>query len=164
MDVFHYKSISEGTMSHSRLQSLGALKKLLAALIALALILALVPALEPGARAASDGMIRVKLSRLGARTSITFKTTTAYYINGNTNQRIASGQTATVSISGEALLLTVGGVSTNLGTSFVLARGQSGLAGVTFSSPSLSNLFCGDLKFSISSSVILPILNIYVED
>ena len=152
-------------MSHSRLKPLGAaLKKLLAALIAIALAVALVPALEPGARAASNGMIRVKLSQLGSRASISFKTTTAYYINGNTNQKIASGQSATVSISGASLLLTVGGVSANLGSSFVLARGQSGLSGVQFTSPSLSNLFCGDLKFSISSSVILPVLNIYVED
>jgi len=86
-------------MSHSRLKPLGAaLKKLLAALIAIALAVALVPALEPGARAASNGMIRVKLSQLGSRASISFKTTTAYYINGNTNQKIASGQSATVSI------------------------------------------------------------------
>ncbi|HIU33541.1 MAG TPA: SpoIID/LytB domain-containing protein, partial [Candidatus Pullichristensenella excrementigallinarum] len=139
------------------------LRKIAALFLALALILPLVPDLETGAQAASDGMIRVKLTRLGTRTSITFTPNCAYYVNGNSSQKIPSGQSATVSLSGGQLTLSSGGVQLNLGSSFTLLRASGGNAGVRFTSPSLSNVFSGDLRFTAGSSITV-ILTIYVEN
>ena len=52
--------------------------------VLLALILAAISALPmDGALAESDGMIRVKLTRLGAPSSIAFETTCDYYVYGH---------------------------------------------------------------------------------
>ena len=81
--------------------------------VAAAILLAVVfcfPAFECfGALAAQDGMIRVKLTRLGTRQSISFRTNCAYAIGGSTGRRIPSGANCTVTLSGGGLTLTVNG-------------------------------------------------------
>ena len=80
---------------------------------AIAILLAVIicfPAFECSALAAQDGMIRVKLTRLGTRQSISFRTNCAYAIGGNTDRRIPSGANCTVTLSGGGLTLTVNGV------------------------------------------------------
>ena len=95
--------------------------KTLAALVALALLL--LPC-APGrmALAASDGMVRVRLTRLGTRQSLSFTTSCAYYVNGNTAHAIPSGAQAMVELAGGELYLTVNGARTALGASCTLAR------------------------------------------
>ena len=137
--------------------------KTLAALMALALLL--LPC-APGrmALAASDGMVRVRLTRLGTRKSLSFTTSCAYYVNGNTAHAIPSGAQATVELAGGELYLTVNGARTVLGASCTLARAQRGNVGLRFTSPSYSGIYAGDLLLSISGGAIVPVLRIYIED
>lgn len=133
--------------------------------MALALMICLpVFNLQPEARADSDGMIRVKLTRLGSPSNITLKTTCDYYLYEEPSVRIPSGSTVQLKASGSSISATVGSVTKDLGGSPRLMRSKAGKYGVQFTSPSLSNLFCGDLMFSASGGVITTILNIYIED
>ncbi len=134
-----------------------------ATLVALALFLCCLPAPE-AALAASDGMVRVRLTRLGSRSSLSFTTTCAYYVDGNTARAIPAGAQTTVEASGGQLYLTVNGSLTALGASCTLARGEGGARGIRFTSPSVSGLYCGDLMLSVSGGSIVPILRIYIED
>ena len=114
-----------------------------------------------GAQATSDGMIRVKLSRLGSPSSVTFKTSGAYTVNG---ERLSDGASATVSLSAGVLTLTSGGRTLASGTSLSVNRTSGGTScGVRFTSPSLGNLFCGDLSFTASGGSIQTVLRIYIE-
>ena len=99
-----------------------------ATLVALALFLCCLPAPE-AALAASDGMVRVRLTRLGSRSCLSFTTTCAYYVDGNTARAIPAGAQTTVEASGGQLYLTVNGSLTALGASCTLARGQGGAQG-----------------------------------
>ena len=116
------------------------------------------------AAAASDGMIRVRLTRLGSRSSLSFTPTCTYYVDGNTARPIPAGAQATVEAVGGELYLTVNGALTSLGSSCTLARSQRGACGIRFTSPACSSLYCGDLMLSVSGGSIVPILRIYVED
>ena len=116
------------------------------------------------AAAASDGMIRVRLTRLGSRSSLSFTPTCTYYVDGNTARPIPAGAQATVEAVGGELYLTVNGALTSLGSSCTLARSQRGACGIRFTSPAYSSLYCGDLMLSVSGGSIVPILRIYVED
>ncbi len=133
-----------------------------------AILLAVVfcfPAFECSALAAQDGMIRVKLTRLGTRQSISFRTNCAYAIGGSTGRRIPSGANCTVTLSGGGLTLTVNGAQAAAGVSLELRRGSSGGAnGATFTSPSYSGVYPGDLLFSVSSGSIQTVLRAYIED
>ncbi len=133
-----------------------------------AILLAVVfcfPAFECSALAAQDGMIRVKLTRLGTRQSISFRTNCAYAIGGSTGRRIPSGANCTITLSGGGLTLTVNGAQAAAGVSLELRRGSSGGAnGATFTSPSYSGVYPGDLLFSVSSGSIQTVLRAYIED
>lgn len=137
--------------------------RVLAVMLALMICL---PALNimPAAKAASNGMVRVKLTRLGTPTSVTLKTTCDYYLASNPSVRIPSGSTLILKGNGNSISGTIGDKTLDLGTSPKLMRTKSGKYGVNFSSPALSNLFCGDLYLSASGGAISTILNIYIED
>ena len=114
-----------------------------------------------GAQAASDGMIRVKLSRLGSPSSVTFRTSGAYTVNGS---RLSDGASATVSASSGVLTLTSGGKTLATGTTISVNRMSGGTScGVRFTSPSLGNLFCGDVIFTASGGAVQTVLRIYIE-
>ena len=114
-----------------------------------------------GAQAASDGMIRVKLSRLGSPSSVTFRTSGAYTVNGS---RLSDGASATVSASSGVLTLTSGGKTLATGTTISVNRTSGGTScGVRFTSPSLGNLFCGDVIFTASGGAVQTVLRIYIE-
>lgn len=135
--------------------------RILAAMIAAILLAGLFPMTE-AAWAESDGMIRVKLTRLGsAPTSITMTTVGKYSVGG---QAISSGSTVRVSLTNGKLTLTAGGTQLASGTKITMSRASGGTGtGVRFTSPSLSNLFCGDLNFSVSGNGIQTVLSIYIE-
>ena len=123
-------------------------------LAALLLILALGMPILPGfkAQAESDGMIRVKLTKLGSGlSSITLKTSGGYACAGKT---IASGSTVTVAQSGSGLTLSVNGQTVTSGSQIALNRLSGGLSsGVKFTSPSKSNTFHADLIFSVNGGI-----------
>ncbi len=135
--------------------------RMLAAVLT-ALLLAVCFPVSNEAKADSDGMIRVKLTRLGSSvSSVTMTTVGRYAVNGTV---ISSGTSVKVSLSGGKLTLTAGGNQLASGTKLTMNRMDGGTGtGVRFTSPSLSNLFCGDLAFSISGGSIQTVLSIYIE-
>ena len=133
-------------------------RKALAALLILALLAAVLP---QGAMASADGMIRVLLTRVGTtRGSISFTTTCAYKAGSDT---IPSGTSVQATASGGRITVSAGG-KTWSGASVTLLRQSKGNAGVRFTSPSLSNTYCGDLLLSADGSAVRPVLRIYIED
>ena len=138
------------------------MKRMLSAVIAILLLTAAFPVFGETAQAESGGMIRVKLTRLGASvSSVTMTTVGGYQVNG---KAISSGSTVKVIKDGSALVLTAGGQQLASGSSITMSRKAGGTGtGVKFTSPALSNLFCGDLTFSVSGSSIQTVLSIYIE-
>ena len=130
---------------------------------ALALFLSLA-ALVPAARAEIDGMVRVRLTRLGSPSAIEMKADCDYRLSTDESARIPAGTVMYLSASRGGLVLTAGDRTVSLGASVTLLRGESGARGMQFISPALSNRFCGDLAFTASGSVIGAVLHIYVED
>lgn len=138
------------------------IKRTLSLMLALLLLMNVVSFWQgDGAQAASDGMIRVKLSRLGSPSSVTFKMSGAYTVNGT---RLSDGASATVAASSGVLTLTSGGKTLATGTTISVNRTSGGTScGVRFTSPSLGNLFCGDLIFTASGGTVQTVLRIYIE-
>ena len=139
------------------------IRRVCALLIALALVFVCAIEIAP-ARAESDGMIRVRLTRLGAPAAITLAVDCEYYLAKDPTVRIESGDTVTVTAGGDGLTLEQNGRRVALGDTARLMRAQSGNRGIRFLQPELSNRFCGDLGLSASGGVISAILNIYVEN
>ena len=133
-------------------------RALLAALALLAFLCA------GSARAESDGMLRVKLARLGSPSAIHMKADCDYYLASDPAVRIPADTEMTVSASDGNLVLSASGNTMPLGPSARLMRSAPGTRGLRFLSPALSNRFCGDLSLSASSDVIVTVLHIYVED
>ena len=139
---------------------LGAIRRVLCALLALVLSLAGTE-LSPG-RAESGGLVRVKLTRLGTPSELTFTADCDYLCAGDPCLNLCAGSAVTLRADGGTLYLSCGGVELNCGSSARLLRCGSG--GIRFQSPSLSNLYCGDLYLSASGSAITAILHIPMED
>ena len=126
--------------------------------------LALFALLMACARAETDGMLRVKLARLGAPAALTMRANCDYTLASDATVRIPSGTELTVSATGDSLTLTAGKRSLNLGPSACLKREGSGSQGLSFASPALSNRFCGDLVLAASGDAVTAMLSIYIED
>ena len=125
------------------------------------LFVQLIPMTNNLAAAASDGMIRVRLTRVGTPASVSFRTTGSYNVAGQT---VASGTTVTVALSAGKLTMTAGTKTLAQGSSITINRNSTGSGcGVRFTSPSLANLYCGDLIFSVNGSGIQTVLRIYIE-
>ena len=114
--------------------------------------------------AEADGMIRVKLTRLGAPSTLVMQADCDYYLSTDPTVRVAADTPMRVKAAEGALTLEVEDRVVQLGKSAKLLRAEAGLCGVRFSTPALSNRFCGDLFLSASGNVITTVLNIYVED
>lgn len=145
----------------------GRLKIWCARLLLAVMALGLFPILAaPVAQADTDGMLRVHLTRLGSGLkSITVKIDGVYTVNGDASKSLARGSSVKVTLEDGALYLSYNGEKEKMGSSVTLKRHKGGgNNGLRFTSPSLSNLFCGDLKLSISSGSIRPVLIIYVEE
>ena len=134
-------------------------KRLLCGLMAALLLLICLPATV--AQAAGDGMIRVKLTKLGSGlSSITLRTSGGYACAGKT---IASGSTVKVEQNGSSLTLSVNGQQVTSGSQIALNRLSGGLSsGVKFTSPSKSNTFHADLIFSVNGG-IQTVARMYIE-
>ena len=111
-----------------------------------------------------DGMLRVKLARVGAPSTLTMRANCDYTLAADPAPRIPAGADMTVSAKGGSLTLTVGNRSVKLGASACLRREGSGDAGVAFVSPALSNRFCGDVYLTASEDTVAVVLRIYIED
>ncbi len=139
------------------------LSRVCAICVALALVFVCAEALFP-AMAEADGMIRVRLTRLGAPAEITLAVDCDYYLAADPTVRVESGDTVTFTAGANGLAMVSGKRKVALGDTAKLMRAQSGNRGIQFLQPELSNRFCGDLGLSASGGVISAILNIYVEN
>ena len=116
------------------------------------------------ARAEADGMLRVKLARLGSPSVIEMTADCDYTLTGDRALRIPAGTKLTVAAQNGGLTLSANGTTVDAGASAILTRAASGSVGAQFLTPALSNRFCGDLQFAASGDVITTVLRIYVED
>lgn len=114
------------------------------------------------AQAESEGMVRVKLTRLNAPASVTLSLQCDYCLNGA--YRLASGSKLTVTAQNGSLIVSNGSRSADAGRSFTLLRASGGAKGARFTSPSLANSFCGDFAFTLESGRVAVVMNAYVED
>ncbi|MBQ4090035.1 MAG: SpoIID/LytB domain-containing protein [Clostridia bacterium] len=140
------------------------LQRTAALIIALLMIFMLLPVQANDALAESDGMVRVKLTRLGTPKTISFTAGCDYYVNGDINVKIAAGSTVKLDATGGGIMLSCNGYTLDMGDDFAIMRKNAGKTGVKFNSPALANVFTGDLRFMLSSGGITTILHIYVED
>ena len=132
---------------------------------ALAVTLALLSCLGfIGARAESDGMLRVKLARLGSPSTIELTADCEYHLASDPELRIPAGSRLTISAHGGSLTLKTSQATLEAGPTAQLMRDGSGSVGAQFLTPALSNRFCGDLSFAASGDVVDTVLRIYVED
>lgn len=138
--------------------------KIISIALILTVILPLFPCGVSGALAESDGMVRVKLTRLGSPASITFTTGCDYYIDADLTAKIPGGSKVTVSLSGANLIVQCGAYSLNMGGEFTLNRKNAGTSGVKFTSPAMANVYCGDFRFYVESGKISTVMTMYVED
>ena len=111
----------------------------------------------------ADGMLRVKLTRLGAPSTVTLSAN-CDLIADTTGAVLPAGNALTASASDGKLLVQAGGETIAEGKSVLLTRAESNGRGIVFAAPSLSNRFCGDLLLSASGDVVSAVLNLYVED
>lgn len=138
----------------------GFVRRALCALLALVLLLAgaeLAPV-----RAESGGPVRVKLTRLGSPSELVFTADCDYVCSGEFSLNIPAGSTVALRADGSSLTLSCDGVELNCGSSARLLHCGSG--GVRFQSPSMANVFCGDLYLSASGSAITAVLHLPMED
>ncbi len=146
------------TMNHSTTKNACA-RALIAALALFALFL-----LGARARAESDGMLRILLTRLGAPDEIEMLADCDYTLASDPSVRVPAGATMRVRAADGALTLHVGDASMPLGATAKLLRAAGDGHGIAFRSPALSNRFCGDLTLAASGDVIAAVLDIYIED
>ena len=135
-----------------------------AMIVALALVFVVLFGSSAPARAETDGMIRVKLTRLGAPTTVEMVADCDYYLMDDPTVRVPAGEHMTVAADGPALTLSFGGETRALGQTLRLMRSEAGNCGLRFIQPERSNRFCGDIGFAASGGVITAILNIYIEN
>ena len=133
-------------------------------LIAALALLSCFGSFTTAALAESDGMVRVKLARLGSPQTIEMMADCDYYLAADPDLRVPAGTTVTLDAHDGSLTLTAGNHVASLGASAQLMRSRPGSVGVQFSSPALSGRFCGDLGFSANGDVITTVLRIYLED
>lgn len=130
----------------------------------LCVALALFVLLFATARAEYDGVLRVKLARLGSPGTLVMRANCDYSLAADSSVHIPSGTEMTLSAKGGSLTLAVGDRRISLGPSATLRRRETGSAGMTFIAPALSNRFCGDLCLTASGDSISAVLRIYIED
>ena len=139
-----------------------AMKRIGAFVLAFLFAFFALPVFEP-AHADSSGMLRVRLTRLGTPSSITMQADCGYVLSGDMPMNIPAGTRFTVSASGGSLTFSCNGVSVDAPSGTKLLRTGGGTSGIKFISPSLSNVFCGDLILHASGSAITAVLEIYLE-
>ena len=116
------------------------------------------------ARAQTNGMLRVLLTRLGSPDTIRLTANCEYILQSETEFSIPENATATITAKGNTLMLSCNDQQVTLSDSLFLIRAGAGHQGIQFIQPELSNLFCGDLWLFATDGVITGVLNIYVEE
>ena len=153
-------------------------RRAVSALLALAL-LASSPALALGfifgegtdAPAASaiedDGMLRVYLKSLGDPASLGMTLAGSYTVEGDRGFRFDRDTAIVLAADGESVLLSVGGLTIDMGPSLTLTRQavtDGGENGIYIHESEKDTLYEGDLSVSVQDGGLRCILTIHIED
>ena len=153
-------------------------RRVICALMALAL-LASTPALAlgfifgegtntPAASAIEDdGMLRVYLKSLGDPASLGMTLAGSYTVEGDRGFRFERDTAIVLAADGESVLLSVGGLTIDMGPSMTLTRqavADGGENGIYIHESEKDALFEGDLSVSVQDGGLRCILTIHIED
>ena len=119
-----------------------------------------------------NGMVRVRLASLGSPATLNLTVYGSYTVNGNTSKTLGDKTAATVKFNATSgtLSLTVGSVTTEMGSSFKLRRHQTdGTNGIKIAQGRVpGNLYPGDFQFLVRGSAgsysLYVIAYVYMED
>ena len=131
----------------------------IAALFAVLILLTLGQSARDARAESLDGMLRVKLTRLGSPSTVTLSAD-CDLVTDTTGSVLPAGNALTASASNGQLTVQAGGQTIATGKSVLLTRKESRGRGIVFAAPALSNRFCGDLLLTAAGNVVSAVLNI----
>ncbi len=108
-------------------------------------------------------VMRVKLSSLNEPVALGLSFDGQYSVDGDKGFRLAKGTEASVAVDGANLLLTVGGLTIDMGTKLNLVRHEAA-AGLSIHENKYDTVYQGDLLLTNENGVIVPILSIDIDD
>ncbi len=113
-----------------------------------------------------SGTVRVYLSSLSGKTSLSLTVDGVYSINGDSSRVLTRGGTVKVTYESGQLYLTVSGSKQSMGSQFFLRRHSgSGINGIRISeATSPGNWYNGDLEFAVRNGRMYPIVHVYMEN
>jgi SpoIID/LytB domain protein len=109
--------------------------------------------------AATNGMIRVRLSSIGSKTTYNLTVSGSYKL-GNTT--LGNGSQVRVEFSGGTVYVTMNGSRSPMGASVTLSRQSGGVKIAESLAP--SNLYPGDMRFFYAGGTAYVVCNLYMED
>ena len=114
-----------------------------------------------------DGMLRVYLKSLGDPASLGMTLAGSYTVEGDRGFRFARDTAIVLAADGESVLLSVGGLTIDMGPSLTLTRQavtDGGENGIYIHESEKDALFEGDLSVSVQDGGLRCILTIHIED
>ena len=114
-----------------------------------------------------DGMLRVYLKSLGDPASLGMTLAGSYTVEGDRGFRFARDTAIVLAADGESVLLSVGGLTIDMGPSMTLTRQavtDGGENGIYIHESEKDALFEGDLSVSVQDGGLRCILTIHIED
>ena len=143
------------------------LKKILCIVLSMVLLLGIMPQISlDTASAASSGIVRVRIATASGVTRVVVYSHGNYSVGGDASRPLLSGQSATIYVEGGELHITIDGTTYDMGTSFKLVRHAPDKVtnALSFSTPSLSKYFPGDMEFRLVSGSIQTVNHVFIED
>ena len=114
-----------------------------------------------------DGMLRVYLKSLGDPASLGMTLAGSYTVEGDRGFRFERDTAIVLAADGESVLLSVGGLTIDMGPSMTLTRQavtDGGENGIYIHESEKDTLFEGDLSVSVQDGGLRCILTIHIED
>ena len=113
-----------------------------------------------------DGMLRVGLVSLGNPGSLSLTLAGSYTVGHNSGFRFDRHTEIYLTAEDDHILLTVGGLTLNMGGSFTLTRqaAEGDDNGIYIAESEKNTLYCGDLNLSVREGGLFPVLTIQIED
>lgn len=145
----------------------GPLKKLLCIVMCCALLVCALPELGMDtAHAAGSGIVRVRIATASDVSKVVLLSRGNFSVEGDPARPFTSGQKATVFAEGGQLHITIEDKTYDMGSSFKLIRHapDSVSNALSFSSPSLTRYFPGDMEFRLVSGKIQTVNHVFIED
>ncbi len=108
-------------------------------------------------------LLRIKLSSLNEPVALGLSFDGQYSVDGDKGFRLAKGTEASVAVDGASLLLTVGGLTIDMGAKVRFVRHEKA-AGVYVHENKYDTSYLGDLLLTNENGVIVPIVYMDIDD